>query len=199
LIRPSVSLTLTGSAQQPSHRRVLCSPALRLTFGLLRFTRFSFHRTVRKYGIYGMIMRSGSLVAAILAAWACGPQSLAEQYLAEMKEIGNTGSTVLHVEETESYALVVGGTTSDDAVKVTPYERSGSGWDRSMMGGTSCQGPSAMLGFQAGYVYCGLLQSDDPYTGVSVAGNQATLVDLPSGDRIWFVYSKEQGDPERTN
>ena len=147
-----------------------------------------------------MITRRGLLVPAILAVcWGCGPQTLADQYLGEMEEIGNTGSTVIHVEETDAYALIVGGTDSNDAVTVTPYARSGSGWERPAMGGTSCNAPSAMLGFQGAYVYCGLLRSADLSTGVSVAGNQAMVVDLPGGDRLWFVYSDEQGDPERIN
>jgi hypothetical protein len=134
----------------------------------------------------------------LIVTSGCGPGTLADQYLAEMDEIGNTGSTVVHVEETESYALVVGGNASSDAVSVTPYERSGSGWERSMMGGTSCDGPSAMLGFGSGFVYCGLLPAGDATTAVSVAGHQATIVPLPDGDRVWFVFSDEQGEVERT-
>ena len=141
-------------------------------------------------------------ILSVVVASACSPQSLAEQYLAEMEEIGNSGSVVIHVEEAESYGLVVGGSSNAETasaepedVSITPYERSGQGWTRSPMGGTSCSGPSAMMGFGDAYIYCGLITPDHPYTSVSVAGNRATILELPSGNKVWYVRSERQGDP----
>ena len=84
----------------------------------------------------------------------------------------------------------------DGGIFVADFSGS-SGWERHPMGGTSCEGPSSSLGFHGGYVYCGTLTPDDPSTRVSVAGNEATIIDLPGGNRIWFVYSAEQAEPER--
>jgi hypothetical protein len=147
-----------------------------------------------------MISKRALIALTAVAAGGCQPQTLADQYLAEMEEIGNVGSTVLLVEESESHALVLGGGSAAkdlEAISLTPYLRSDGGWERNPMGGTSCSGPSSSLGFHGGYVYCGSLTPEDASTRVSVAGNAATIVDLSGGDRVWFVYSEERADPER--
>jgi hypothetical protein len=120
---------------------------------------------------------------------ACQPNDLKTIYESKQKEIGNEGVLAIHVDERETFAVVIGARDGKTFPGATHFEKSGGDWEMQM--GTSCDGISASLGIAGDLaIYCGSFNAERPYTKATVGTDIAKVIDLGGGSKVWYVVSQ---------
>lgn len=136
-----------------------------------------------------MNLKFSPFIVLLTILVACQPKGLKEIYESEMKEIGNVGLIAIHVDERETFAIVIGAKDGKTSPSAIPFEKSGGDWQRQI--GVSCDGVSSGTKLSGDLaIYCGTFTPERPYSKATVGTDEATIIELGAEYRVWYVVSQ---------